>query len=87
MKVSIAAVAVVFALSSPAFAQTGSSDGLNGATLGQSQPGVNAGVPYPNTTATDNPNPAATDRTAPVDSSGAKAKGAAAPKHRKDSAM
>ena len=91
MKLSIVAVAAVFALSSPAFAQMGTSDGLNGATLGQSQPGVNAGVPYHDTTpadptpeAADNP-PAATDRT-PVARSSAKQQGAAAPKHHKDSA-
>jgi len=52
MKLSIIAVAAVFALTSPAFAQTGSSDGLNGATLGKSMRGVNNGVPYPNTNAT-----------------------------------
>ena len=92
MKLSIVAVAAVFALSSPAFAQMGTSDGLNGATLGQSQPGFSAGVPYHDTTAadptpeaTDNP-PAATDRTAPVARSSEKQQGAAAPKHHKDSA-
>jgi hypothetical protein len=49
MKLIIVALATVFALSSPAFAQSGSSDGLNGATLGKSMPGVYNGVPYPNT--------------------------------------
>jgi hypothetical protein len=53
MKLVIVAVATMFALSSPAFAQSGSSDGLNGSTLGKSMPGVNNGVPYPNTNATD----------------------------------
>jgi len=61
MKLSIVAVAAVFALSSPALAQSGSSD--NGLSLGTSQPGVNAGVPYPNPRRrippqeTDNPAP------------------------------
>jgi hypothetical protein len=81
MKLSIAALAAMFVLSSPAFAQSD----LNGATLGRSQPGVNAGVPYPNTTATDNPSPAATERTAPVSSSVAKQQGAASQKHHKNS--
>jgi hypothetical protein len=81
MKLSIAAVAAVFVLCSPALAQSD----LNGATLGRSQPGVNAGVPYPNTTATDNPSPAVTERTAPVSSSPAKQRGAASQKHHKDS--
>jgi hypothetical protein len=61
MKLSIVAVAAVLALSSPAFAQS-SSDGLNGSTLGKSMPGVNNGVPYPNTNVTNG--------TAPVGSSG-----------------
>lgn len=94
MKLAIAAVAAVLALSSPAFAQTGTSDGLNGTTLGQSQNGFSSGVPYPNPGAADptpeathNPTPAATDRTAPVASSSAKEQGAATPKHRKDSGM
>ncbi len=52
MKLIIVAVATVFALSSPAFAQSSSTDGLNGATLGKSMRGVNNGVPYPNTNAT-----------------------------------
>ena len=52
MKLSIVAVAAVFALSSPAFAQSYNSDGLNGANLGKSMRGVNNGVPYPNTNAT-----------------------------------
>jgi len=52
MKLSIVAVAAVFALSSPAFAQSYNSDGLNGANLGKSTRGVNNGVPYPNTNAT-----------------------------------
>ena len=58
MKLVIVAVASVLTLSGPAFAQSGSSDGLNGSTLGKSMRGVNNGVPYPNTNATD--------RTAPV---------------------
>jgi hypothetical protein len=93
MKLSIVAVAAVFALSGPAFAQIGTSDGLNGATLGQSQPGVNAGVPYhdtapadPTPEAADNP-PAATDRTTPVARGSVKQQSAATPKHRKDSGM
>jgi hypothetical protein len=92
MKLSIVAVATVLALSSSAFAQTGTSDGLNGATLGQSQNGVSAGVPYPNPAAADpapeathNPTAAATDRTAPVASSTVKEQGTGTPKHRKDS--
>jgi len=52
MKLSIVAVAAVVALSSPAFAQSYNSDGLNGANLGKSMRGVNNGVPYPNTNAT-----------------------------------
>jgi hypothetical protein len=52
MKLSIVAVAAVFALSSPVFAQSYNSDGLNGANLGKSMRGVNNGVPYPNTSAT-----------------------------------
>jgi hypothetical protein len=94
MKLSIVAAATVFALSSPAFAQNGSSGGLNGGTLGLSQNGVNSGVPYPNPAAADptpeaadNPTPAATEITAPVASSGTKEQGAATPKHRKDSGM
>ena len=81
MKLSIVAVATVFALSSPAFAQ----DHLNGSTLGQSQPGYNAGVPYPNPAAVDDPEPAAPEpeRAAPVDASSAKVQGAATPKPRK----
>lgn len=90
MKLAVVAVATVFALSNPAFAQTGTSDGLNGTTLGQSQNGFSAGVPYPNPAATDptpeaTPAPAATDRTAPVASSSVKEQGAGTPKHRKDS--
>ena len=85
MKLSIAAVATVFALSSPAFAQ----DHLNGSTLGQSQPGYNSGVPYPNPAAVDDPVPAAPDaapdRAAPVDAGSAKVQGAATPKPRKKS--
>ena len=53
MKLVIVAVASVLALSGPAFAQSGSSDGLNGSTLGKSMRGVNNGVPYPNTNAAD----------------------------------
>lgn len=94
MKLSIVAVVTVFALSAPAFAQTGSSDGLNGATLGQSQNGFSSGVPYPNPGAADpnpeakhHPVPAATDRTAPVAGSSVQEQGADTPKHRKDSGM
>lgn len=83
MKLSIVAAATVFALSGPAFA---GSDGLNGSTLGQSQPGVNAGVPYPNPAAAD-PAPAETERPAPVASSSVKEQGAAPRKHRKNPAM
>jgi hypothetical protein len=68
MKLIIVAVATVFALSSPAFAQSFSSDGLNGATLGKSMRGVNNGVPYPNTNARDG--------SAPVGRSGATQYGA-----------
>jgi hypothetical protein len=53
MKLLIVAVTTLFALCSPAFAQSGSSDGLNGSTLGKSMRGVNNGVPYPNSTARD----------------------------------
>ena len=94
MKLAIVAVATVFALSSPAFAQTGRSDGLNGTTLGQSQNGFSSGVPYPTPAAADptpeathNPAPAATERTAPVASSSVKEQGAAPRKHRKNPAM
>jgi hypothetical protein len=94
MKLFIVAAATVFALSSATFAQTGTSDGLNGTTLGQSQNGFSSGVPYPNPAAADptpeathNPTPAATDRTAPVASSSAKEQGAGTLKHRKDSGM
>jgi hypothetical protein len=94
MKLAIAAVATVLALSSPAFAQTGTSDGLNGTTLGQSQNGFSSGVPYPNPAAADptpeathNPALAATDRTPPVASRSVKEQGAATSKHRKDSGM
>jgi hypothetical protein len=82
MKLSIAAVAAVFVLSSPALAQR-----LNGGEmLGQSQPGATAGVPYPNPAAMDDPAPAAAERTAPVESGGAKVQGAATPKpHKKSS--
>ena len=52
MKLIIVAVATMFALSGAAFAQSGSTDGLNGATLGKSMRGVNNGVPYPNTNVT-----------------------------------
>jgi hypothetical protein len=52
MKLIIATLATVFALAGPAFAQS-SSDGLNGSTLGKSMRGVNNGVPYPNTNATE----------------------------------
>jgi hypothetical protein len=52
MKLLIVAMAAVFALCSPAFAQS-STDGLNGSTLGKSMRGVNNGVPYPNTNLTD----------------------------------
>jgi hypothetical protein len=94
MKLAIVAVATVLALSSPAFAQTGASDGLNGTTLGQSQNGFSSGVPYPNPAAADptpeathNPAPVATDRTAPVASNGVTEQGSGTPKHRKDSGM
>jgi len=60
MKLSIAPVVILLALSSPAFAQSGSLD--NGLSLGKSMRGVNNGVPYPNTNVTDG--------TAPVGSSG-----------------
>jgi hypothetical protein len=73
MKLSIVAVAAVFALSSPAFAQSYNSDGLNGANLGKSMRGVNNGVPYPTTNATDG--------TAPVGSSGWRPHRAVTPKH------
>jgi hypothetical protein len=84
MKVSILAVAAVIALAGPAFAQQ-----LNGATLGQSQPGTNAGVPYPNPATADpapaepDPTPAATERTAPVAGSSVKQQAATPPKHHK----
>jgi hypothetical protein len=81
MKLSIAAAAAVFMLFSPAFAQSGD---VNGATLGQSQPGVNAGVPYPNRAAPYDPAPEATERTAPVENDGGKVQGAAAPKRHKN---
>ena len=64
MKLSIVAVAAMFASSNLAFAQTGTSDGLNGATLGQSQNGFSSGVPYPNPGAAD-PTPAATHNPTP----------------------
>jgi hypothetical protein len=81
MKLSFVAMAAVVALSGPAFAQR-----LNGgATLGQSQPGATAGVPYPNPAATGEPNPEATERTAPDEGSGAKPQGAAPPKTHKNS--
>lgn len=69
MKLLIVAVTTVIALSSPAFAQTFSSDGLNGATLGKSMRGVYNGVPYPNTNLTNG--------TATVGSSGGRQYGAA----------
>jgi hypothetical protein len=62
MKLIIAAVATVFALSSAALAGDFSTDGLNGSTLGKSMRGVYNGVPYPNT------NTNATNVTAPVGS-------------------
>jgi hypothetical protein len=77
MKRSFVAVAAVFVLSSPALAQ--------GDMLGRSQPGVNAGVPYPNPAARDDPSPEATERTAPDDSSAAKPQGAAPTKPHKNS--
>jgi hypothetical protein len=61
MKLSIVAVAAVFALSSPVFAQSYNSDGLNGASLGKSMRGVNNGVPYPNTNATGGTAPVGSD--------------------------
>jgi hypothetical protein len=75
MKLCVLAAVTAFALSSPAFAQTGTSDGLNGATLGKSMPGANSGVPYPG--------PAAT----PVGSSRDAKQHAAHRKHRKHSRM
>jgi hypothetical protein len=51
MKLYMIAMAAMFGLSSPAFSQNTAQDpesSLNGATLGKSMPGVNAGVPYPN---------------------------------------
>ena len=90
----IACLLGVVLAATPAFAQTGSSDGLNGATLGQSQNGFSSGVPYPNPGAADpnpeathHPVPAATDRTAPVAGSSVQEQGATTPKHRKDSGM
>jgi hypothetical protein len=50
MKLYMIAMAATFGLSSPAFSQNTAQDpesSLNGATLGKSMPGVNAGVPYP----------------------------------------
>ena len=50
MKLYMIAMAAMFGLSSPAFSQNTAQDdesSLNGATLGKSMPGVNAGVPYP----------------------------------------
>jgi hypothetical protein len=46
MKLCVRTAATAFALSSPALAQTGTSDGLNGATLGKSMPGANR-IPAP----------------------------------------
>jgi hypothetical protein len=81
MKRSFVAIAAVFALSGPVFAQH-----LNGGgTLGQSQPGATAGVPYPNPAASDDPGPEATERAAPDESSDAKPQAAAPPKPHKDS--
>ena len=51
MKLSIVAVAAVFALSSAAFAQS-IFGRLERGQLGKSMRGVNNGVPYPNTNAT-----------------------------------
>jgi hypothetical protein len=81
MKLSIVAVAALFALSGPAFAQRLNGGGM----LGQSQPGSNAGVPYPNPAAEDDPRPEATERTAPVEDGGAKQQAAAPPKAHKKS--
>jgi hypothetical protein len=67
MKFVIVAAATMVALSSPAFAQSGSSDERNGLMLGKSMPGVNNGVPYPNTNTID--------ETTRVDRSGAAYRG------------
>jgi outer membrane biosynthesis protein TonB len=84
MKFSIAAVAALFALTSPAYAQSDTE------LLGRSQQGVNAGVPYPNPAtqqepppAPDNPPAAAPDRSAAVSGNGTKQQGAPAPKKHK----
>ena len=53
MKLFTTAAVAMLALSGAAFAQSGSTEGMNGLTLGKSMPGVNNGVPYPNTNATD----------------------------------
>jgi len=80
MKFSIVAAATIFVLSGPALAQSSSSGGVsstNGLDLGHSMPGTNAGVPYPN--------PATTERAAPVATGGTKEQSAAPPKHPKKS--
>jgi hypothetical protein len=74
MKLSVLAAATMFVLSGTALAQTGDNNGLS---LGKSAPGSNAGVPYPN--------PATTDRSAPVAGGGTKQPSAPAPKHHKKS--
>jgi hypothetical protein len=78
MKLYIIAMAAVFGLSSPALSQNRVQDdesSLNGATLGKSMPGVNAGVPYHSSAAP------------PVSNSGAKHRGAVHRKHRKHPRM
>jgi hypothetical protein len=79
MKLSIVAVAALLALSGPTLAQRLNGGGI----LGGSQPGTNAGVPYPNTT-TDGPEPQATERPAAVERSDPKPQVAPA-KHQKNS--
>ena len=82
MKLSVVAAVALLALSGPALAQR-----LNGGgTLGGSQPGTNAGVPYPNNMTTDEPETEATERPAPVESNEAKPPAVAPAKHPKNSA-
>jgi hypothetical protein len=78
MKLYMIAMAAVFGLSSPAFSQNTAQDdesSLNGATLGKSMPGVNAGVPYPSSARP------------PVSTGGPKHHRAVHRKHRKHSRM
>jgi hypothetical protein len=78
MKLHMIAMAAVFGLSSPALSQNSVQDdesSLNGATLGKSMPGVNAGVPY------------RSSATPPVSDSGVKHRSAVHRKHRKHSRM